>query len=580
MSSHKFELARQSASCGIDASTLINLSDLVEATKHVISSAPGLKRRQVNQCLNLLRKSVSAICGALGEGTTQATLLIQDLIDRSAEINERLNEIHLPRESARHSNHLRLLLAFARGMGFSHGLFAVEKEWEELPFLGTDNIAQLLINDLMRKKVRPEDVTHKHLADWRNERREKGYSIAQAGQAISNLKLRIRNAGLGTRFSKLDTSSARQEPHRLAIKNMSTPLRLEVGDFLGWFAKQDAAGIIRMCKYTRENNTIRLEKLCGFAPRVVPDLGEVKSLQQILNREVITAYARWLINTEKANRESIKTLLYGLHSLLNKHPSFADQDWSWIPELLSEFPQEPESVIEARRQERAFDYDYGAISSLPEAMQKRRESCTIFSEVEIGRMLHDELLMQWLAAYPLQPRCMYECRLNGDHPNLFGGTGKIHLLAEHVKGAASPYLRGDEPWFLRFAAEEVPNRCAIEAPLLLQLITPLKRYLQYRPLLIPESDPGTLFLNREGGKLTRTTFCLLVGDVTERYLGRRIPPSAFRDISAYKWLANRPSDYATLASIRCASMHSVRMRFDPDYRREQTSRSRRGGTAA
>ena len=196
-------------------------------------------------------------------------------------------------------------------------------------------------------------------------------------------------------------------------------------------------------------------------------------------------------------------------------------------------------------------------------------------------MFHDECLMGWLGYYPLLPRCMYECRINGDRPNLFDASKYPHLVPESLAKTKNPYLVSDDMWVLRFAAEEVPNRSEIVGPLPDQLVPGLVRFLQYRSLLIQGKDPGTLFLNRDGGALRPSTFYhKLVGNISESYLGEHIPPSAFRDIAANKHLDRKPNDYSTLASLRCQSEHSVKMRYDPKYRREHRSKPNGAGHAA
>lgn len=134
-----------------------------------------------------------------------------------------------------------------------------------------------------------------------------------------------------------------------------------------------------------------------------------------------------------------------------------------------------------------------------------------------------------------------------------------------------------EEWFFRFSAEEVPWQRPVNGPLPQRLVSLLNLYLQYRPHLFQEKDPGTLFLNRNGGTLTAGTLQSLVGDITERHVGKRIPPIAFRDIFAYFWLTRsvEPKEdlYASLASIRWESVHGVRTRFDPQYQRLVRSKS-------
>jgi len=175
---------------------------------------------------------------------------------------------------------------------------------------------------------------------------------------------------------------------------------------------------------------------------------------------------------------------------------------------------------------------------------------------------------------------MYECRIDGDNPNLFEASKYPNLVPDSLKRTKNPYLLSDDMRVLHFAAEEVPNREAIEGPLLDELLPGLIRFLDYRPKLVRGKDPGTLFVNRDGGALNARTFSKLVGNITESYLHHRIPPSAFKDIAAYKHLADKPDDYSTLASLPCRSEHSVKMRYDLNYRLAHRSKPHNAGHAA
>lgn len=580
MESAKFKLARQSAGYGIDPTALIYLFDLIVAIELVMTTAAGLAKEHVTKWIKLLRLSVPAICGALGEEVAPENLLIQDLVDHRMEITGKLSETYAAGEATHHGNHLRLLFAYARGMGVKHKLFEVQQAWEQLPFFGKDRSAQMVIMFLIDNMIHTEDVTEQHLEQFYAKRREDHYSIPATNNAIANLKLRIgETPELKAMFPLLKLGSELQGPFRLALKNMDIALKAEVEVAIGWLGEEAAPGVIRASECTRRGFLMILEILCGFA-NWLPHVGMIERLSDYLNRPTITVYARFVHCTKKLSPGSIRLRISSLHAFLTSYPPFATQDWSWISALAAEFPDEAESAIEARRQDRAFDYNYYAIDRLPKMMQERRESKNSRSEMEIGWMLHDEFLMQWLKAYPLPPRCMYECRINGDNPNLFDASKHPNLVPKSLRRTKNPYLLSEDMRVLRFAAEEVPNREAIEGPLIDELLPGLVRFLDYRPKLIQGKDPGTLFLNRDGGALNATTFCKLVRNITESYLQHPIPPSAFQDIAAYKHLAENPGDYSTLMSLFCLSEHSVRMRYDPQYRLAHRSRPHRAGDAA
>jgi len=594
MESAKYKLARESACCGVDPSALVYLFDLMVAIELVMTTAAGLAKEHAAKWIKLLRLSVAAICASFGDSITPENLLIQDLIDRRVEIADKLRKTHSTGEATHHSNHLRLLLAFARGLGIKHALFNVQQEWEQLPFFGKDRAAQMVIIFLIDRLIHPKELTEQHFKDFRTARM-KDYSIPATNQAIAYLKMRIRDVpGLEANFPLLDANPERDDECRLALRYMDPALKTEVEAVIAWLSEEVTPGITRMSECSRKDFLMLLEILCGFADWL-PHVGTIASLSDCLNRPTITAHARWLYCTARANQVSIKTRIYTFHAFLTKYPPFANQDWSWMgseyfpgqqsdpaPGLIAEFPVEPESEIEARRRDRTFDYNYGAIDHLPEMMEERRKSESRHDEAEIGWMLHDEFLMGWLGYYPLPPRCMYECRIHGDRPNLFRASEYPNLVPECLKRTRIPYLVSDDMWVLLFAAEEVPNRNPWEGPLPDRLVPGLVRFLKYRPLLIQGKDPGTLFLNRHGGALNAVTLGKLTGNISESYLGlgKRIPPSAFKDIAAYRHLGRRPGDYSTLASLQNKSVHGVRMRYDLKYKLEHRPKPKRSRHAA
>jgi len=398
-------------------------------------------------------------------------------------------------------------------------------------------------------------------------------SFAAISQSISQLKYRIRQASLQESFPKLDVNSARPAPYRVAMKSMNPLVRIKLEGILEWLAKQDASEVLRMSESTRVAFAERVENLYGFAANQL-GLQQIADLSVIFNRDVITAFSRWQFHTGKSKQGTISVILHSFHSVLKAHPLFENQDWSWILDLINEFPQEPESIVNARRDERAFDYDYDTLAAIPQMIRERREAAKGISDEALGWMIHDELLILWLVTYPWPPRCMSECRILGEHPNLMEGSDRIHLQPSNRKNTDIADLVCSDELFFSFGAEEVPKRRAVRGPVPQKLVPLLKQYLECRQLLTQRKGPNTLFLNRCGEELVSSTFRLLVCDITERYVGKRILPSAFREIFSYNWLNKKPGDYATLASIRWESVHGVRFHFDPQYRMLVKSKTR------
>jgi len=71
----------------------------------------------------------------------------------------------------------------------------------------------------------------------------------------------------------------------------------------------------------------------------------------------------------------------------------------------------------------------------------------------------------------------------------------------------------------------------------------------YRPRLVSDRDPGTLFVDRRGGAFKASDVTTLISKLTAVHGGVRVKPHLFRDIVAFAWLKKHPNDYLTLSKI-------------------------------
>jgi len=160
--------------------------------------------------------------------------------------------------------------------------------------------------------------------------------------------------------------------------------------------------------------------------------------------------------------------------------------------------------------------------------------------------------MLWLTMLPWRQRNVRELRISGLRPNLF--KAKIPSLSEIDKPAwvveeeeANPTA---EFWQIQFTPEETKTGLSIHILLPRPLIGLLEEYLtKYRPLLLSDVDPETLFINRHGRPLNSKLMQRVVGQWALRYAGVRTTPHLFRDAVAFKWLKEHPADYLTLSKM-------------------------------
>jgi hypothetical protein len=289
-----------------------------------------------------------------------------------------------------------------------------------------DHGAKRVIDALKLGKVYPHEVTDEHLEQWQRETLARGIGPGHVKRSVSQLKYRIRQAGLEAQFPNLNLVPTRPEQYRVAIKDMHPGAAKELEDIVQWLAEQDEADLMRMSKVSRLAFVRYVETLYGYAFNF-HRVHNITNLRQLFTREVITAFGRWMYLERSWKSHSISVLLRGIRSVLKVHPSYSTKDWNWILDFVKEFPEEPESTVEHRRQKRAFNYDYATLSTIPKNIRALRSTAKGLSETEKGWMIHDELLMLWLLTYPWPPRCLRECRIVGDHANLIAGCPRLHL---------------------------------------------------------------------------------------------------------------------------------------------------------
>ena len=168
--------------------------------------------------------------------------------------------------------------------------------------------------------------------------------------------------------------------------------------------------------------------------------------------------------------------------------------------------------------------------------------------------VRDELAILWLLTLPWRQRNLRECRLttNPVEGNLFKAERPtfVHLaLTPHIEDC----VRVDSKfrfWQFYFRPVETKIGHAVRGIVPRQLVALLDKYVEcYRPALVSNFDPGTLFLTEDGDPFTQSDFGRLISDLTLRHVGRRVNPHLFRDIFAYKWLDDHPEDYLTVSKI-------------------------------
>jgi hypothetical protein len=162
-------------------------------------------------------------------------------------------------------------------------------------------------------------------------------------------------------------------------------------------------------------------------------------------------------------------------------------------------------------------------------------------------------LIRWFTILPWRQRNVREAKIRpfSEGGNLWKEEVPPHIAKSTEVEQALKANPRERFWQFYFRLLETKTGCTVRALLPQQLVEPLEKYLeQHRGILLGgKADPGTLFLGDWGHPLILNDVSRLVGDITQRYTGRRVNPHLCRDVFATQWLEEHPESYLRLSKI-------------------------------
>lgn len=475
-------------------------------------------------------------------------LLIDDVYDAKAGFAKFLRGRKYKKNSVRsYVNYGRILIAEARKLGWSPGA-NVPAEWRPVIALAATRNCEDLARALARKRPRPQQVTIDDVDSWAS-------SQFAEGRAYDGLRRRK------MRFWRVlrDTDSTEQTPNCLvredrygiAIDSFPPSLRKEVKELLKW--KQAAFAIDRP-----QNEQLRpvsaailqdtISSLYGFAVGVRGQT-HIESMQDLFTKPMVGAYVEWRLNERRVSGNTIRRRIGGLAAAL-RHPAYVSFDLTWVKAFIDSIPLDDPSEVRRRKAQKYLDYEI--VEAIPGKIRALRPAAALKGRQQLARVVMHELLMTWLPMLPWRQRNIRECRLGDSTSNLF--KAKISPLSEIDKPKWVVEAEKNNPdeqfWQFHFRPNENKTSRNIHALLPRQLVVPLEEYLEeFRPELVKTSDPGTLFVDRNGMGMTLDQVSFAVAQLTGKHGGKRATPHLFRDIVAYGWLKDHPQDFLRLSKL-------------------------------
>ena len=445
--------------------------------------------------------------------------------------------------------YLQRLVAHAKRLGWVTAKPEVADFWKDmivaLPTNGSRGIPRFAI-----RIGKAAEFTDADLDRWEQDFLENGGSYKNAKRLKASFRRSLADSGLSERLPNINCDKQRHghysDPFHLLPAKWKADIELVIHTKL---AKKVIPGRgKRIRPITGQNVKNGFIRYCGYLIKVAgrEDLYDAP-LPHLFTKNLVIGYINFCLTTRGLKGDSVRNLLRVLHATLKCHSAYNAQDFSWFASVVSEIELEPSSAKFKRKMEKYVDF--GLLEQIRYMLLAKRKEAAKLGNQAVAWLIHDALLISWFITLVWRQRNVRECRLGH---NLFRAAllpmTQITIPAwvrEKLKSNAQ-----EQFWQFYFAEDETKAGRIVHSILPHTLVSLLEEYLsKWRPLLVRNTDPGTLFLNREGGPLTSEELRDLVSNLTLKYARRRVNPHMFRDIFAYWWLSQYAEDINTVSKM-------------------------------
>jgi integrase len=481
-------------------------------------------------------------------------ITISCLADRRADFREFLRKCKYSQNSVRsYSNYLSILLKRAMALGWKPEPTVIPYGWQAILAAVAVEGCSDIVSYAIRHKKRPEEFSDKDLSKWSQETINSGQlSYSSVRAKTYRFRTTIGKAGL---IDKLPALRPIRKRYGISLKDFPEPLRREVEELFRWKQSDFAPGRPKDGQHrpvTTKRLRLLLGQLLGYS-RIIGVDPEATSLTGLVTEDLLTRFVGWSI--DERNCQNLAGDIGVLYAALRHNPRYKEHDFKWFEGLARSIARPSEEGIAERKATKYLAY--AVVERIPKKIHEQRAQALkagapALADKRLALTVRDELLMRWLIVQPWRQRNLRECRIGGERPNLFKAiipSNSPVMKAQWVREAelADPETKF---WQFRFSKKETKTGNTIHCVLPSQLVSLLEEYMnKFRPHLVEDGDPETLFVNRDGREFSSRQMCELISDLTVRYGGRRVTPHLFRDIVAYEWLTHRPEDYLTVSKL-------------------------------
>ena len=276
-------------------------------------------------------------------------------------------------------------------------------------------------------------------------------------------------------------------------------LRCEVEALIEWKVKLFAEGRAKRSRLRAISADVlqqEIGRIYDFAINI-QQRKDISELLDIINPETISSYVDWCI-TKRGLKSTPLISRLGLLCAALRCPRYKLHDFTWLRTFILQI--EPDSESEKRERKGLKYLDYEVLENIPRMIHARRGDVSRRGAKQLAFLVRDELLLSWLVTLVWRQRNVRECRLGH---NLFKASISPFIDVAIPKWAREQLKanRDEQFWQFHFRENETKTQNEVRAILPRKLVSLLEEYLEhYRPLLLRGQDPGTLFLNRRGGR--------------------------------------------------------------------------------
>lgn len=461
-------------------------------------------------------------------------------------------------------NYLRVLIKVADELGWSMPHPEIPAPWRAIYNVARTRNCGSVVRYAVEHSIEPAAFGDKELERWANAAMAAGRSYSRTTVVKHLFRKAIFDEGLNTLMPTL--TRHRRNTYGVPVRLFPPALRTEVEAMMRFKQAEfvaDAKGKRTRLRAASARTVVQaLGRIYGYA---VAHGHEINTLDDLVSRSTITAFADWCINERKLRPAPVQCALGAVRAA---YEQFRGVDLPWFRTLLMSIPKETAKTIVKRKLKKWVDYN--ELAGIPDKIRAAAERGG-FSGKKLAIMRGQELLTRMVSLLAWRQRNLREPKLGAraDGANIF--KEEIHPLStcarpDWVKTALveNPH---EKVWQAQFDATETKARKEIELILPQDVAALLDEWVQvHRPLLVQGADPGTLFLNTKGRAMTQSRMTSTVGELTLRYAGRRVPPHIVRDILIVGFLKDNPEQYELAAKLLWhANPAMIRERYGANF---------------